>query len=155
MQMDWVLLHSNKHHLIPITLHPDPSSSLVSSSMSLGDIGHKLCHFDEIFDVRMGKKESSRGARIRCSQLVSTIGNKSSNQAARLVLIFCFFLGFNERQEVSNIINQPELFLMIQMGGLLFNDLKDCDECTVVVYTSNCNHLLGRGCGTLWPCHLH
>ncbi len=32
---------------------------------------------------------------------------------------------------------------MIQMGGLLFNDLKDCDECTAV-YTSDC-YLLQRG----------
>jgi hypothetical protein len=46
--------------------HPLP----YSSSMSLGDIGHKLCHFDEIFDVRMGKKESRRGVGIRCPQLV-------------------------------------------------------------------------------------
>jgi hypothetical protein len=76
---------------------------------------------------------------------VSTIDNRSSDQAARLALIFCFSPEFNERQEVSKyIINQPELFLMIQMGGLLFNDLKDCDECTVV-YTTNCYHLLRRG----------
>jgi hypothetical protein len=38
---------------------------------------------------------------------VSTIDNRSSDQAAGLVLIFCFSLGFNERQEVStSSINQ-------------------------------------------------
>jgi hypothetical protein len=61
MQMDWVLLHSNKHHLIPTTLHPDPSSSLILFFYESSGHGHKLCHFDEIFDVRMGKESKQRG----------------------------------------------------------------------------------------------
>ncbi len=86
---------------------------------------------------------------------VSAIGNRSSLiRLPGLFLSFASFRDFNERQEVSTSSINQSFFWWFKWGGLLFNDLKDCGECTVV-YTSNCYHVTWKGCGTLWPCHLH
>jgi hypothetical protein len=46
-----------------ILIHHHPLS--YSSSMSLRDMGHTSCaHFDEIFDVRMGKERKQRGGEL-------------------------------------------------------------------------------------------